>query len=305
MANYGAEAFRELLPKAKTDITKFKEFGVTPTVAEMTGSRAATIAENALGDFPFTSSYFQKHAKKSLEELKFANKLIAEDFGGAGEGILTRQEEGTLLREGAEKAIGGLKEIYGKVFDFVGKGVGTQPLPITNTATLLNDMTSRVGKEPINKNVLSIAGDVMKSAEMQGGGIPWEILKKWRTEVGDLLKDPMKLSQRDLNTGQLKQLYSAMTQDMEDAALKAGPQVHARWRAADKYFQVSMTRDVPLLEQIVSKGYDEEIRAAVMQSSKDGGSRLKVLKRRLSPDEFNAVVANPAVAGSADTVEFT
>lgn len=300
MANYGAEAFRELMPKPKTDLVKFREFGVTPTVAEMTGSRSATIMENALSDFPFTSSYFQKHAKKSLDELKFANRLIAEDFGGAGQGLLTKQEEGMLIREGSEKAIGKLKEIYGKVFDWVGQGVGTQPLQISNTATFLNDMTGRVGKEPVNQNVLKIAQDVMNAGALQGWnqptgnamrGIQWEDLKKWRSEVGELLKNPLMLSQRDMNTGQLKQLYSAMTQDMEDAALKAGPDVHARWRAADKYFQVSMTRDVPLLERIVSKGYDEEIRAAVTQSQKDGGSRLKVLKRRLSPEEFDAVVA--------------
>jgi hypothetical protein len=82
-----------------------------------------------------------------------------------------------------------------------------------------------------------------------------------------------------------------MTKDMEAAALKAGPKTHARWRAANKYYETKLNRDIPIIEEIIKKKYPEEVMDIVLRSSAKGASRLSLLKKQMPQKQWDATVA--------------
>jgi len=134
-----------------------------------------------------------------------------------------------------------------------------------------------------------MAQEIVQKAKLNNGGLPWDAIKNWRTYVGDLMKDPALVSTRNIKSGDLKRLYGALTHDMEQAALQAGPKVHAKWRAANKYFETKLLNDVPIIEEVIKKKLPEEVFDTIMKSSPKGGTRLRALRKNLSKKEWDAV----------------
>lgn len=262
----------------------YKKFGVNPTAATATQSKGLAIAESALSDFPISSDIFQKRAQANIEQLTMANRFLAKEYGP----ILSREEIGLLLKKAAPGVLEKYSKVYDKLFNAVGIEIGSNPQSIKNTLVTLNTLVreSKLGPE---SGVLKFAKEIVEKSKTAGGGLPWDALKKHRTKIGDLLKDPMLVSNRNIQSGDLKRIYAALTADMEQAATSAGEKTHAKWRAANKYFETKLTRDIPILEDIIKKKYPEEVFDAVMRSSKKGGTRLKLLRKQLSEKEWDAV----------------
>jgi hypothetical protein len=268
------------------DIQKFINVGVKPTPGVALKSKGFGIAEQALGDFPLSAPPIQKLARENVEALKFSSQYLAEQYGD----VLSKEELGTLLQHGATGAMERLSGVYNKLFSRVSKDIGDAPQALSKTADIISVLEKEAAKGP-STSVLKIGQDILEKAEAQGGGLPFESLKKFRTKIGDMMKDPFLVSTRDIQSGDLKRLYGALTEDMEAAAKAAGPQSHARWRAANKYFEISTNNKLPILEEIAKKRYSEDAYNILMKSSESGGSRLRLLRRQMPNDEWDAVSA--------------
>lgn len=266
------------------DLSKFQQFGVKPTAATATGSKGFGIIESALGDFPLSSRPLQQSAKENMEALKFSSEYLAKEYGP----ILTKEEMSRLVQGGARGAMDRLDDVYGKLFRRVAEQIGDNPQALGNTRDILTKFAQEASTGP-ESGIMKIGTDILQKADAQGGGLAFESLKKFRSKVGDMMKDPSLISTRDIQSGDLKRLYGALTQDMEQAAKAAGPKAHASWRAANKYFEISINQKVPILEEIVKKGYSEDAYNIVMRASEKGGSRLRTLRRQMPNDEWNAV----------------
>jgi len=274
---------RGLFKPAKYDV--YKKFGVKPTAAMATRSKGLGAAEHALGDFPITADIMQSRAQYNIQQMTVANKVLAKEYGP----ILNREEIGTLLKKGVPGVLDRYDKVYKKLFDFVAKDMGDQPQSISNTFEMLKTLVKESKTGP-DSGIGKLAKEIVGKAKPLGGGLPWASLKSYRTKMGELLKSPELVSTRNMRSGELKRLYGAMTKDLDQAALKAGEKVHARWRATNKYFEIKLNRDIPILEEIVKKRYPEEVFDAVMRSSQKGGSRLRLLKKQLSRKEWEATV---------------
>lgn len=270
-----------------SDMAAYGRVGVKPTAATATQSRALGVMENALADFPVSAGPMQRSAQHNIEQLKFANEYLAKEFGEN----LTKEETGALLKTAAPKAIERLDKVYGKLFGLVSKRISDVPQEVKNTRNMLQELLKESERGP-SSGIASIASDVVAKAKASGGGLPFNSLKKFRTKVGKMLKEPGLVSNRDIVSGDLKRLYGALTLDMETAALKAGPKAHANWRAANKYYELSLQKKLPVLEEIIKKGYDEEAFNVLMKSAKVGGSRLRMLRKQMSQEEWGAVAGN-------------
>jgi hypothetical protein len=262
----------------------FRQFGVKPSAATATQSRGLAVAEHALGDFPITADILQKHAQKNIEQLTIANKFLAKEYGP----ILSREEIGTLLKKATPNVLERYTTIYEKLFSKVSEEIGTQPQSIKNTVETFKILL-RESQEGPSTGVIGMAKEIAAKAKTHGGGLSWKAIKDHRTKIGDLMRDPTLVSTRNIQSGHLKRIYKALTMDMEEAALAAGEKSHARWRAANKYFETKLTRDIPILEDIIKKKYPEEVFDAVMRSSKKGGTRLNLLRKQLTEKEWDAV----------------
>ena len=286
-------------------LSQFQQFGVKPTAAPAVGSKGFAIIENALGDFPLSSRPLQQSAKENMEALKFSSEYLAKEYGP----ILTKEELGRLLQGGARGAMDRLDDVYGKLFRHVSQQIGENPQVLNNTRQTLTKLAEEAATGP-ESGILKLGNDIINKADAQGGGLPFEAIKKFRSKIGDMMKDPSLISTRDIQSGDLKRLYGALSKDMEEAAVKAGPKAHASWRAANKYFEISINQKVPILEEIVKKGYSEDAYNILMKSSEKGGSRLRTLRRQMPNEEWNAVsgtifgklgMATPGMQGAEGT----
>jgi Tfp pilus assembly protein PilP len=263
---------------------RFRKFGVSPSVATASQSRVAGVAEHALSDFPTSGDIVQRHAKKNIEQLTAANKFLAREYGP----FLSREEIGTLLKKATPNVLEKYSEIYERLFSRVAEEIGAQPQSVKNTIGMFKTILGESKQGP-STGVIGMAKEIAAKAKANGGGLSWKALKDHRTKVGELMKDPALISTRNIQSRHLKRIYGALTMDMEEAAVKAGENVHAKWRAANKYFEIKTTRDIPILEDIVKKKYPEEVFDIAMRSSRKGGTRLRLLRKQLTDREWDAV----------------
>lgn len=265
-------------------MARHQKFGTRPSAGAATRSGALQRTEAALAQYPFSTRPLTINAQYNVEQLKTATEVLAREYGD----VLSREEIGVLLKSGAKGVIEGQDKIWGKLFSRLAKDIGDQPVSINNTKEMLITLVKESQVGP-SSGIGDLAQEVVKKARTGGGGLPWESIKKFRTKIGDMMRDPYLVTTRNIQQGDLKRLYGALTQDMEEAALRAGPKVHARWRAANKYFEVKITRDLPIIEAIMKKQYPEEVLDLVMQSSRKGASRLRLLRKQLGKKEWNAL----------------
>lgn len=285
----------------------YKKFGVNPPASVATGSKALGQVEHGLANYPISSPIMQEAAQKNINELRVANEFLAKEYGP----ILSREQVGLLLKKGAPAAIAKTDEVFEMLFKRVADDIGDAPVNMTNTYKMLNVLV-REAQEGPNSSVLALAKEIVGKANQKASawqlmrgekstiGLPWESLKKYRSKIGQLMRDPTLVSTRDMQQGDLKRLYAAMTHDMEAAALAAGEKTHAKWRAVNKYFELKINRDMPILDDIIRKRYPEEVLDMVLSNSQKGGSRLHILRKQLKPKEWDAVAGT--VLGKLGTI---
>jgi len=84
-------------------------------------------------------------------------------------------------------------------------------------------------------------------------------------------------------------LYGALSQDLEAAAYHGG--FGTQFTRANNYWKAGRSRIDDTLQPVVNKAVHSDVYKAVMSGSKDGAQKLRVLKRSLPVDRWNAVVA--------------
>lgn len=265
-------------------MAKYQYFGVHPSAATATQSSALIRIENALSDYFFSASPLISKAKRNVDALEFASKYLAREYGD----VLTKEEVGMLLKKAVPGARKRLDLVYEKLFSRISKDIGPGTQHVVNTRSTLMKLLEEQRLGP-KSGIPDLATEIHKKAEMMGGGLPFDALKKYRSKVGELMKSPFLISTRNIQSGDLKRLYAALSTDMEIAALRSGPKTHAKWRAANKYFDISLDKQVPILEEVLKKGYDQEAYRIVMQGAELGGGRLNALRRQLSQKEWDTV----------------
>jgi hypothetical protein len=287
-------------------MAKYQFFGLKPSAATATQSPMLIRMENALADYFFSASPLIASAQRNVEALKFSANFLAREYGD----ILTKEEMGILLKKAAPKAIKQLDAVYNKLFSRIAKDIGPETQHIVNTRDMLKKLIGETTEGP-SSGIAALAEEITKKADKMGGGLGFDVIKKYRSKIGEMMKSPFLISTRNIQSGDLKRLYAALSIDMEIAALKAGAKTHAKWRAANKYFDISLKKQVPILEEILKKGYDQEAFNVVMKGAEAGGQRLAALRRQMSKKEWDTVsgtilgrlgLAKPAAQDAAGTV---
>jgi len=170
---------------------------------------------------------------------------------------------------------------------------------VTNTQRALSELTTPVaGAEAttgaqispkIQQMADNLAQDVAAAQQAGLPGIPYDAVKRIRSQIGEELSD-FALS-TDRPTAQLKKLYASLSQDLEAAAQAQGPSAVAAVKRANNYFKASADR-LEALERVVDKnGGPEKVFQAAMAGTKDGATTLRAVMRSLPVDSQKAVSA--------------
>lgn len=115
------------------------------------------------------------------------------------------------------------------------------------------------------------------------GRLPYEALKKLRTEVGERAAQPNLAS--DVKSSAWKKLYAGISADMEAAAQQAGPEAQQAWTRANNYFRAGNGR-IEALDRVVDKaGGPEAVFNAATSGSKDGAFTIRRVMQSLDQDQ--------------------
>ncbi|WP_414497723.1 hypothetical protein [Stenotrophomonas maltophilia] len=289
----GGEANRQALGDAIRD---FDVLGATPSVGQGTGSWARQGVESVLSGTPTSGGVMRRFAEAQNEQI------------GSGLADVSNQLARNISGERAGRAIERGVQTFSKNTGAMRKALYWQadqhipsdtPIGVSNTQRALADLTTPIaGAEAttgaqispkIQQMADNLAQDVAAAQQAGLAGIPYEAVKRIRSQIGEELSD-FSLS-TDRPTAQLKRLYGSLSQDLEAAAQAQGPSAVAAVRRANNYFKASADR-LETLERVVDKnGGPEKVFQAAMSGTKDGATTLRAVMRSLPEDGQKAVSA--------------
>jgi len=304
-------ARQSVADRMKPQMEAFKEAGAQPSVGQATRLNFIQGFENLLSKFPGGQGVFRKFVETQQKDLSknTATGVSAEDAGRT-----------------IEKGVGGFldrtKATWQQLDDKLYKKVGDAQVTPSYTLSTLDKLTSapqgaeNVSKVLNNPRLVEIKAQILK--DIQGttdaatpviggysgrkigetvtpgtpgtGTLPFGTLRELRTKVGSLLDNSLVSG---VPNGELKQLYGALSKDLEFAAKGAGAsQDFAR---QSNYYRARMDRVETVLERVLGKGRQpEDIFKAVNPTDPNQSNKLRAVMRSLEPSE-RQVVTNAVV----------
>ena len=118
--------------------------------------------------------------------------------------------------------------------------------------------------------------------------LPYEIMKKLRTEIGGELNNNSLVS--DTPRSQWKQMYGALSDDMRNAAAQTSPQASQAFNRANDYSRRGSTR-LEDLDALANATTPEKAFGSVAQSLQSGPTIWNKLRGAVSPETRGQVVA--------------
>ena len=199
---------------------------------------------------------------------------------------------------------------------------GGTEVPINNTQAVLSKLTEKVPDIPALSRVLStpkvseIAGAISEatgapaprqvsilgvdgnpiSTVTIGGpvadsALPFSAIRQLRSAIGERLSNPSLVS--DIPYADLKQLYGALSRDIEGAAKAAGPQAEKAWERANAYTRAGHARIENFLDPLVSKdAMPETVFNMATAGGKAGGTKIQAIMNSIGPDNRLIVSSN-------------
>lgn len=285
-------------------IADFESFGATPTVGAATKRQWVDAMEAFLSRVPGGSGQIRRHARATAAK---AQRRAEELSARLSEGMVNRTDEeilGRAIRGDIENTFlpqwrakkDALYDVPRRMvppdapavpdhtLDVLGELAGVDPRAVrTSRTALARSPTLARLNDALGADLL---GRILSGDEPT---IPLAVLDRIRKRVGN------KLASTDLvvnvDRGELKQLYRALSNDYEQALLAADPSgdaVRAHQRA-NKFYQAGLQRIDTFLEPLVKKKTAEEAFEAVVAGN---GEALRAIRKSVEPEHWRAVAAH-------------
>jgi hypothetical protein len=305
--------------------------GVTPSLGQVTQKRGLQTVELLLGNFPGSSGKIAAvagNAQKQLGDkvLSTAKNLIKKPVV-PDESIVGRALINSLDGLNNPKSFVGMfnakaNTLFGKIDKFIKKDALIDLSK--GKGSTLNTIRSLVDDIPGAKNV----GDQLKSPflkdlfgnlqkDMVNGQLPYAAVKSIKQKIGKKMASFDLVP--DVEKGQLKLIYKALSEDLKIAAKKYGSDTAVKQLdTANKFYQKGLQRIEDYLQPIVNITDPDKLVMSLLSSGKEGATRLNAVRNSLakvnkeaSNDSYKILVSNilermgrmqPAQTFGGDTV---
>lgn len=327
IASAGTGALARLLVRGRSGsamqraISDFNALGANPSVGQASGNHAIQGAENLLAGAPTSAGVMNRFAERQASDIGGGLRNMADDFSRNASG----ERAGRAIERGVKSFADDIAQTRNSLYGAADSLVPPQTaVPLSNTRATLASLTSvpagaaATGAKFVNPQIKALAADIerdlaaSRTAGPMGtlaptqGGIPYETVSAIRTRLGKELSD-FSLS-TDRPTAQLKQLYAALSKDIEQAAAQQGPAAAQAAKRASNYYKLSADR-LDLLQRVVDKnGGPEKVFSSAMSGTRDGGTTIRAVMQSLPEDGQKAItaavlkrmgLATPGVQGAA------
>jgi hypothetical protein len=271
---------------------------------------ATALSSLTLGGIPLA-----EQGAKNVASGAAAVGRVAGDIGTVGDSTAA----GQAAQRGAQSFLGSTEAKMGDLYDAIPIAPNA-PAAVSNTRSMLGNLMQSFQSNPklaaVFKNpqiaaymdaltpqtnkvatgILDEAGNPIMRDEVHGGGLSWEDLKDFRTRVGKIIGQPS-LASDGQQIGELRALYSALSDDMQATAKEAGPQAANAFNRANAYARARANR----IENVVSlilgndqnKAPQTAFEALQRLGNEKGGDAIKLGQalRSMPEDEANTVRA--------------
>lgn len=297
----GGEVGREGVLKTLAD---FAQVGATPSVGQATQGRAARGLESLLSGGPTSAGVLGDFAERQQGQMQSGLARMAEGMSRNA----SAERAGRAVERGVDAFAENTRATRSRLYTEADQLIPPQTsVPMRHTLSALDELTAipsgakATGAALVNKEISNLAQRIRKDMSasrnagpfaglMQGaGGMDYQTVRNIRTAIGRELTD-FALSV-DRPTAQYKQLYAALSRDLEDAAKGQGPHAEQAMRRANTYFRASAER-LEALERVVDRnGGPEKVFNAVMSGTADGGTTLRKVMQSLDGEGQQAITA--------------
>ena len=288
--------------KTSERLKNYIDAGVTPSLGQVTQSRGIQTVEMVLGNIPGGSGRISAVAQKAQDQLgknalnvasKTINKTLPADEVSVGRIINQGIKDGVNASNGFVgrfQARSG--SLYGELDKYLKPKTG---IKLDQTVAKLQELVSPVkGAEKTSivfKN--QFLDDVLKGLESDlakgGGSLPYQAVKSVKGKIGN------KLGSFDLvnpvDKAQLKTIYGTLTEDIK-LALKGNTKGLNAFSRANNYYNSGLKRIDNYLAPIAKIADPDRISSLLLNTGKEGASRLNAIKKSLNTDQYNVFLSN-------------
>lgn len=297
-----AEGMKRLLGgggKAAVDrLAAFERQGVEPRAGAVSGSGVVQSAEAAAGSFG-GAGVMKDAYSKTIDEVTAAARKAASNTGTIMEGGGLADTLRRGLQQAGERFRDRQETLYNNVYQFFGKQT---PIKIDNTLGFLQQETAAFAGAPeMQKKLGAEAMDYLQRLQKDaaGGTIPFEVVRKLRTEIGARLERPVLVG--DESRALLKQMYKSLSDDLDAGIASASPGAQKQWELANRYTRVQMQQQLDFVEKMATQEFDKKILSMLNgELGKDGGQLLRKIRYNLTPEQFDDVVASVVARTGVD-----
>lgn len=283
----GGESGRQ---RVAQNIQAFQQAGTNPSVGQATESGLMRGAEQTLSRLPGGAGVMNRRAQQQAEEIGAGLEQTAAGLSQR----TTAGEAGRSVQRGVQGAGGFIeqrRQVANQLYNDVDRYMpAATAVPLTNTQASLAKLTGLTpGAEsttamlnnPKLTQIKNALGEDLLAAQATTGqqAIPYEAVKELRTRVGAMLQGSELIA--DVPKAELKQLYGALSRDLEAAAAAAGPEAKRAVDRANNYWKALQGR-VDVLDAAINKnGGPEKVFNALWSGAKDGDTTLRAVMQSL------------------------
>jgi hypothetical protein len=306
-------------------LKNFIDAGVTPSLGQVTQKRGIQTVELLLGNFPGSSGVIAKTAQEAQDAL--GKKAL-----NLGRNLINKAlpanevQVGRVINQGIKNGVNASDGFVGRFQSRAGVLFGeldnyVKPDDLINIGGTLDKLKGLVAPIPgaeassvVFKN--SFLDDIFKGLQKDvaknNGALPYNAIKSLRNKIGN------KLSSLDLvpdvDKAQLKLIYGALSEDLKAGAKQIGGQKALNaFTRANKFYQSGLKRIESYLEPITKVADPDRIASLLLNSAKEGATRINAIKKSLTTDQYSVFLSSviekmgrirpgQALAGALDDV---
>jgi len=303
-------------------LANYIDAGVTPSLGQVTQKRGIQTVELLLGNIPGSSGIITNAALKAQNDLGKQSLKIAKQFIGknlpadevaVGKAITRGIKNGINASDGF---VGRFQAKSGVLFGELDKYIKPDKgLRIDTTIKELSEIVNPVkgaentSKAFKNQFLSDILEGLNKDLIKNGGTLPYSALKSVKGKIGNKLGSFNLVD--DVSTKELKTIYGSISEDIK-LSLKGNTKGLNALSRANKYYNTGLDRINDYLLPLTKIKNPDTIASLLINSGKEGATRLNAIKKSLNKDQYNIFLSNvmermgrlqPGQALSGDLVE--
>lgn len=273
-------------------IADFNALGANPSVAQASGNRMLQGAENLLAGGPTSAGVMGRFAERQAEDIGGRLQRLAGNLSPRP----SAESAGRAIEKGVETFRGNTRAQQRALYWQADRHIPAQsPVNVQQTWQELVRLTSPTPGATattgamVHPKIAQLRENLAQDVAAGNGSIPYSALRAIRSQIGEQISDFSMTP--DAPTRQLKQLYGALSRDMETAARATSPQASQAAQRANTYTKVLNDRLEDVQRVVDKNGGPEAIYTATLSGTRDGGTTLRKVMQSLPQDGQKAVTA--------------